>query len=683
MLFDQEIIRGHGHDPSTTLSPAVMDALSVANWGTYQSLQQHNETRHAAQNHNVWLADFADPAITGLAKMAKNSALTGDALWQFLRENIFKQVMLHELNHTLGLRHNLGASADALNYADAYWPLRIQTNPEGVDLVRVDPAELGTVGLVENILHMNCSTIDNTNQSTCTDQQNNSMYEYQYSSVMDYAANFNSHRHGLGKYDIAALAALYGDIIEVFDPDVIASLPDASFANDLRNAASIRNPLAGSLTQTLHYARLPAMFGGHKNIAKRKWVAREDYDPQGTQIRVPYLTCSDEYQDTTPLCHRWDQGADSYEIVNHLANSYREYYVFHNFQRERLGFQPASVFSQVATRYFFPMTNMYQHWFSDAASGIKHDAYWSQSAILSVELAFTTLYNVLATPRYGSYKQINDIFAGEVYRWQTYGIAEDRDHIVAPGEGKRYLSRYDTQTNYEIAGQVLEVGSFYEQLAALLALTTNDAAVLAAGRDQIINSKRYSIPWSLAKGKQINDLFSAIVREDFRVYAPRVNEGELLFFDALRRNDPSEFPGIPIEMGFDFSTKALTLFYGMANLSVNNDLSFVQRGQVAIVGSGETHTPASGFEAVTIDNPFSGQTYIAYRPEAPRNQSWMAADYIEDIRQISDFFTTFECQPFDCRAKNAPQCCALEQRFKAKIEILELMRSMAKLYESL
>ena len=84
----------------------------------------------------MWLAEFDDPSILGLAKAAKAGGLSGDALYQYLREDIYKGVMLHELGHTVGLRHNFAGSADALNFHDEYWPMRERTITRSPETVR-------------------------------------------------------------------------------------------------------------------------------------------------------------------------------------------------------------------------------------------------------------------------------------------------------------------------------------------------------------------------------------------------------------------------------------------------------------------------------------------------------------------------------------------------------------------
>jgi hypothetical protein len=119
--------------------------LSIANWGTPSKLSALDDLEKtiASQPNCLWLKQFSDPTVIGLAREVKDSGLAGDELYQYLRKVIFKSVMLHEVGHTLGLRHNFAGSADPLNYQDEYWPLSettmpTQTTTQGYD-VTVEP----------------------------------------------------------------------------------------------------------------------------------------------------------------------------------------------------------------------------------------------------------------------------------------------------------------------------------------------------------------------------------------------------------------------------------------------------------------------------------------------------------------------------------------------------------------
>lgn len=111
-----------------------------------------------------------------------------------LRREAYRSVMEHEIGHTLGLRHNFIASADPINYQDGYWNLRKETIGVTSGGRRVLP-----------ITPQNMADAAKMNET----QQNAALYEYQYSSIMDYGARVNSQNRGTGKYDDAAILFAY------------------------------------------------------------------------------------------------------------------------------------------------------------------------------------------------------------------------------------------------------------------------------------------------------------------------------------------------------------------------------------------------------------------------------------------------------------------------------------------
>src|SRR5262249_17867819 len=104
-------------------------------------------------------------------------------------------------------RHNFIGSADALNYKDGYWDLRKDTIGVMVGNQRVLP--ITPQNLLDGV---------RPNQN----QLNNGLYEYTYSSIMDYGGPGNAQNKGIGKYDDAAILFAYSGgfepgYVEVFN----------------------------------------------------------------------------------------------------------------------------------------------------------------------------------------------------------------------------------------------------------------------------------------------------------------------------------------------------------------------------------------------------------------------------------------------------------------------------------
>ncbi len=187
-------------------------------------------------------------------------------VYDSLRREAYRSVTEHEIGHTLGLMHNFIASADALNYHDGYWDLRKDTIGVQVGGKRVLPV---TPANLVDAAKLNQKQIDE------------SMYELEYSSIMDYGARVNSQNRGTGKYDDAAILFAYAGgfepgWVEVFNemrdpnkaPNITVPLDNQAKVFTARGAhveiplAQVEHytPASNFYTDKYHYTTLPFHF---------------------------------------------------------------------------------------------------------------------------------------------------------------------------------------------------------------------------------------------------------------------------------------------------------------------------------------------------------------------------------------------------------------------------------------
>ncbi|MCK6545665.1 zinc-dependent metalloprotease [Myxococcota bacterium] len=177
------------------VSEEAIAAASPVSWGLTPDSNPY-ETMVRELGARAWeMADFFDPNTAGLAESFKGE--TRDNITNWLRKELFLAVEMHEVGHTLGLRHNFEASMDALNYKPDFW---YKENSDGsVTQYWNDPARKG-----------------NPNRGS----------EYKYASIMDYGFDIPLEGlHGLGTYDEAAIRFQYGQLVHVWDPEKV-SIPD-------------------------------------------------------------------------------------------------------------------------------------------------------------------------------------------------------------------------------------------------------------------------------------------------------------------------------------------------------------------------------------------------------------------------------------------------------------------------
>ncbi len=139
---------------------------------------------------------------------AADSQKRYEQMFRYIRRQYQYAVIAHEMGHSIGLRHNFVSSFAALHFRPQYWQLRTKN---------------GTVSEL-------CDGSPGEDPETCvgpryfdslTEQEQDQMiWMFQHSSVMDYPGDVSQDLLGLGVYDVAAARFFYGDVVSVYDnPD--------------------------------------------------------------------------------------------------------------------------------------------------------------------------------------------------------------------------------------------------------------------------------------------------------------------------------------------------------------------------------------------------------------------------------------------------------------------------------
>lgn len=581
--------------------------------------------RHLAMR-NIMLAPLVDDAVAGLALEMKDDDPATIAL--ALEEAIVRSTMEHEVGHTLGLRHNFEGSTDALNYHDHYWDLR---GDDGEPLDALTDA-----------------------------QRDGRMREYQYSSIMDYAGRFNMDTAGLGKYDVAAIAFGYGGLVEVFGqaPDEplleLVAYDDGTYDRPF--------DLAHILRHLRHYTRIPSMLGGLAGMRDRSWVpytretatlmgrpATEAYAAQltgeapWTRWEVPYRFCSDEYEGGTGTCHVYDAGADPWEIVADAVERWRAWYWFYGFRRERLLFDEWDYMDVMWTRTYGLIQLVYQGWVFDQwfqsdwwewlrddpdYYGIE-DVPWEEAGdaglpgTAAAQQALRFLFEVLAVPEPGAYMWDPD----ERYSWLLQSSPLDlckgtlawetdewcSDGNVPLGVGRWFLSLYDVDSGYGFYDRLKWVGSFYDKLLALEALTSPDTWFI--GIDTFQSADEWAISMNLAFPDEIRRLLTGIASDRFDLFAGTLDKkGNWTPPDPFGKTASWTSPtGGAVDPQTSFTIQLYALWYGMAWLNANYDNSFNDYAKIWLAGSGEA-IDVDPAQVVSFTSPTNGRTYVSLRP---------------------------------------------------------------------
>lgn len=354
------------------------------------------------------------------------AAARAEAIRSYLAQRAHYAVIIHEMGHSIGMRHNFVSSSDPLNYRAQYWQLRTKNGELSEPCTEVTADGEGCIG-------------PRYFDATSKEERDNLIWMFGQSSVMDYAGEITQDLIGLGAYDFAAARMFYGESVAVF--------ADEKFRGEEPRGAAMLDKLDGfgGITgiqyndengDITHYTNLQKV---HGLIDKCKTVDPEAFKPanynaewggtwhplldgllvnvDGTysrceqpavdyvqwdrltsdddagaetdylnryhsrdandRVRVPYGFATDSWADAGNLSvFRHDSGADAYELFTFLITSQEVDHIFSSYRRGNQGFSVRGAAYRNLSRYNEKMRdaakglglyrNIYEQWAIEA-----------------------------------------------------------------------------------------------------------------------------------------------------------------------------------------------------------------------------------------------------------------------------------------------------------------------------
>ena len=357
---------------------------------------------------------------------------------QYLAQRAQYAVIIHEMGHSVGLRHNFVSSSDAFGFRPQYWQLRTKNLSVGDKSSEI------------------CNDVSDGESCigpryfdpVTKEEKDNLIWMFMHSSVMEYAGEATQDLLGLGAYDFAAARSFYGDAVAVFqDTEYKKGKPIGNAALDKMDSFG---GLLGFLytsngSSLIHYSQLahkwnliqncqpvadvnvykpldwdetkqgvwdPLLDGmmvqvdgqyTRCNQPKVDYVRWDELGPIPTpqddfndrprsvdtlsRVRVPYGFATDRWADLGNVAvYRHDNGADPYEQFTFMVTETEMNHIFDNYRRNRKSFSVRNAASRILGRYSEKMRDgakglsLFRTLYTDAAieNGFSPAGLWDQ-----------------------------------------------------------------------------------------------------------------------------------------------------------------------------------------------------------------------------------------------------------------------------------------------------------------
>ncbi len=576
-------------------SDAHHHAISPAHGGLAKGAldrsRLHLELAHA---RNLYLPERLDDALMGLARELKGKS--SDEAWQIVRESVYTAVLAHEVGHSLGLMHNFGGSDDVVNYHNTYWELR--------DDGKVGPRLTDPITEAEI---------------------NGKIYNYAYSSIMDYAGRLTIDGLGVGKYDRAAILFGSADKVEVFldagkTPTIWKQWFDGRgeilsffiFGPQVTHYTDVYKTLGPKMVEASNRA-LVDVSALSPDMSKATLNGKSHH-------RVPYIYCSHGRSDLSDSCLTRDFGADSQERMAHFLEEWDTWYLTRAFPRGDLGVSNGSY----AQRWYGRLYHRIKQW---------HDIFGLYNAFLPQFYTPQALQAFYADPLKGWGGNVWAIQNAFQYLIETilmpdvanYGkrTRGDGSVILAANAGQDLKLGVDRaryySTNWSFSGQggagcgyfwhecLHHIGFYVDKVLAMQALMDSETNFVA--RANPIDIREWKVSYYNTFSASIRKIHAALQSGDWSRVGPYLDaKGQLRF--PTYSGALTEVHANPVDPAADFTVQLYFALLGQAHFMTNFDRKFLDEAQIWIEGTAKAPSlPADA--TVSFVDPDSGLIYGA------------------------------------------------------------------------
>lgn len=614
--------------------------------------ERQQNAEHELAKHNVMLPSALEQAAEQLVTYDGvadyfSGADREDIIEHFM-EGMFIGTQLHEIGHTVGLRHNFSGHADALNYHDEFWDIERAviegdiTREEAYSLQGSDAADI--LG---------------------ADHEYGSQAEFKLSTVMDYTADMTGRFAGLGKYDEAAIHFAYAEMIEQWDEDVYlpSTLDYESWITDYQDMPLLfaDDDLEGEaaylqgidrIQNGRTYVPIDEARQQHRENVLSNTDGWKEFGFDSTthpyvDPNIEYEYCSDEFRGLRIDCEAWIYGANQEEVVNHGFDTFRAFQPFWRHRRHHVdaGYQN---FNRYLGRLFqtFAVTHEPFRYYSIYRWFDLGD-YTEDLQRASID-GFNFYSEIFGMPESGRYCRYDSELASVDEHWfhdleDTYVPASyhssrgDCDDYLDVPRGTGYP--YNFQMSDEYSYRIDRVGSYIDKVAASLGIFDISAEFAESAFFTDFRATNISY-WTVFKDEML-DMLGGVLLGDYKNFGATVNGGKINYPTPVDPDtwgmdaepDYADKPRIftPQSVNHEMNMLAGGLIYNSG--WEDREVDFTHYVKVAAVND-ESQPFADGIPIVEFVHPVTGQIYQA----ADIEQRSVAARMIRRANELADRF---------------------------------------------
>ncbi len=709
-MIDSDVLLASGYAPKAvkTLTKDVLDRASPARHGFISFLDAQEDWRFNMSNkRNMYFLGMADDAMVGFAYRLKekfknlSKAERAQKVWEHAREDIMRAVTTHEMGHTFGLHHNWAGSEDVLNFKPGYWKLRTNNfkntqlcsypaNSAGdpdYSKATADDGKLCPFYVKNKSIDKYPIMLGNTKAGAASGML--SLYEYSYSSVMDYAGRYNIDSLGLGRYDQAAIMYGHGDKVEVYKDVGTFSQLDFIFDEWWDSAGAVLM-LYSNRAQSFHYTSWYSQLGKKTtdesnrmlidytkvNEVKENDRRVGDFYVEGNKRypRVPYLFCTYTRGNISDSCNTRDYGSDQYERMKQHIDGWDTWYVMRSFTRYNYPWDTDKYVGRYYRRMYRVLKNfnnsfaLYQGLFRQWYEDDKIKAFFTDPVngygayTIAIRDAFNMALRTLAMPDVKGFQDKTEQPDGQTYYSEAVFSSKFRTDLT---NGRYFATSWSTTDYQRTCGLAWwdclhHVGFYLDKLMAIYALT--DANTYFVARDTAEDIRQWRISFFDNYTTQLIDFFGDILSHKYDNFAP--------WFDADKPTDkvvvdkngvqwingvafrnyvtPTLDPKKPtnggaVEASTRFTLQLYLLVYGMTEFHNNFDNEFIARGRLWKSGNKngiEIKKTTTIDGTVTFNDPFTGITYNGVKYKDGRGIAQRMLGYANKLKSRTKYCTT-------------------------------------------